>query len=185
MSTLITLLALAPLGNVTEACFPPARDCAERVLADLQDAKEQVLVAMYFFTDKRYAAVLDRLVDRQITVQVIVDIACARTGQCAPMKPDCPGKSAGKCDRWASKGRYDYRIWQDRGPLTPKEIKRQTFHHKFVVIDKKVVWVGSMNWTKQADAANQESVLRLEGPIASRYAERFEQMMDDIDACAH
>lgn len=50
-------------------------------------------------------------------------------------------------------------------------------HHKFVIIDKKIIMNGSFNWTRNAITANNENVLITNNPEVVRpYMEEFEKL---------
>ena len=50
-------------------------------------------------------------------------------------------------------------------------------HHKFVVIDKKTVMMGSFNWTMQAVCGNNDVVLiSNHADIVSPFVEEFEKL---------
>lgn len=51
-------------------------------------------------------------------------------------------------------------------------------HHKFAIIDDCVVINGSLNWTVQATAGNQEDVViyRRAGSLAAEFAAAFQRM---------
>ncbi|MFT7519747.1 MAG: cardiolipin hydrolase [Kiritimatiellia bacterium] len=55
------------------------------------------------------------------------------------------------------------------------------FHHKFAVIDDRVVVTGSYNWTRSADERNRENVLVTEDrQIVMAYAKGFEQLWAEL-----
>ncbi|WP_044292628.1 DUF655 domain-containing protein [Rivularia sp. PCC 7116] len=50
-------------------------------------------------------------------------------------------------------------------------------HHKYAVIDKKIVITGSHNWTEAANIGNDETVLVIENPkVAAHYVREFERL---------
>ena len=50
-------------------------------------------------------------------------------------------------------------------------------HHKFAVIDSKVLVNGSFNWTRSATDYNQENILVTDEPkLVSAYLEEFESL---------
>ena len=50
-------------------------------------------------------------------------------------------------------------------------------HHKYAVIDKKIVIAGSHNWTEAANIGNDETVLVIENPkVAAHYVREFERL---------
>jgi competence ComEA-like helix-hairpin-helix protein len=52
-------------------------------------------------------------------------------------------------------------------------------HHKFGVIDHKMVIVGSHNWTEAANRGNDEVLLTIENPtIAAHYQREFDRLAE-------
>ena len=53
-------------------------------------------------------------------------------------------------------------------------------HQKFSVIDRKIVFTGSYNWTRSADNSNDENLLlfRDAGPLAEEYRKVFFQLWE-------
>ncbi len=50
-------------------------------------------------------------------------------------------------------------------------------HHKFAVIDRRIVAAGSYNWTMESEQANYENLLIIHSPlIAAAYTEEFEAL---------
>ena len=59
---------------------------------------------------------------------------------------------------------------------------RYHMHHKFCVIDKRVVITGSFNWTDQAVNHNQENLLFIENKdLALKYSNEFEKLWNDFE----
>jgi len=55
-------------------------------------------------------------------------------------------------------------------------------HHKFVVIDGRVLLTGSFNWTRQAISGNQENLLALTNKrIVSLYRQEFDKLWKNFD----
>ena len=52
------------------------------------------------------------------------------------------------------------------------------FHHKFCLVDGRVLLNGSFNWTAQAAAGNQENlvIFRNEADLAASFAAQFERV---------
>ncbi|KAG1690475.1 hypothetical protein DVH05_019432 [Phytophthora capsici] len=55
--------------------------------------------------------------------------------------------------------------------------KGSDMHHKFCIIDKKVLLNGSFNWSRQAVVGNAENlVIHKDGPIIGRFDEHFQHL---------
>ena len=50
-------------------------------------------------------------------------------------------------------------------------------HHKFAVIDHKIVWTGSFNWTVSANKRNKENVIISDNAaLIQRYEDEFQRL---------
>ncbi|XP_075035290.1 mitochondrial cardiolipin hydrolase [Mixophyes fleayi] len=59
-------------------------------------------------------------------------------------------------------------------------------HHKFVVIDKRLVITGSMNWTVQATQTNRENLLITDDSVCvSAYLGEFERLWEEYDPATY
>lgn len=57
--------------------------------------------------------------------------------------------------------------------------KGDKLHHKFAVIDEKIVITGSHNWSASANYQNDETVLVIQNPtVATHYKKEFERLYD-------
>jgi phosphatidylserine/phosphatidylglycerophosphate/cardiolipin synthase-like enzyme len=64
-------------------------------------------------------------------------------------------------------------------PLVTDSSRSSIMHDKFAIIDDKIVWTGSWNFTDGATYRNNENEIVLESPqIASVYKEKFNKMFD-------
>lgn len=67
------------------------------------------------------------------------------------------------------------------GALIHEAASRYMMHHKFVVIDKRIVMTGSFNWTMQGSLQNYENVAIFSHKLmVHQYAEKFEELWRDF-----
>ncbi|MCT4641154.1 MAG: phospholipase D-like domain-containing protein [Bacteriovoracaceae bacterium] len=74
---------------------------------------------------------------------------------------------------------YKNRPWKRAVKLAgvPALPKGDMLHHKFAVVDQKIVIIGSQNWSEAANHENDENILIIEDEhIASQYIEEFERL---------
>jgi len=146
---------------VVQACFSPQGKCSGQILREIDQAKKELLVAVYAFTNDELAGALVRAKKRGVTVQVVIDRDFdARTD-------NSKGKvfEANKIPLRRLSGAKSKSPERDAGLM----------HQKFAVIDRKTLLTGSYNWTHSAENANDENLLvfRDAGPLAEEYRQNF------------
>jgi phosphatidylserine/phosphatidylglycerophosphate/cardiolipin synthase-like enzyme len=164
---LLNMIAL-PLSlrseMVVQACFTPQTRCSVHILREIDSAKKEILVAVYAFTNDDLASALVRAKKRGVAVQVIID----REFDAANDK---------------SKGRL---LEHERIPVrrasgikpTTSDRDSGLMHQKFAVIDRRLVFSGSYNWTHSADKLNHENLLLFRD--ASSLAEEYRRVFLNV-----
>ena len=160
-------LAAAP----TEVYFSP-QGGAEAALEKLLDsASQDIRAALYFFTSRPLTAAILRAHKRGVKIQVIID---------------------GNDESDYSKGYYLRQRGVDvryaRGlPKNAKKSKKRKYrvkkfglmHHKFMVVDDKIVATGSYNWTASAEKWNRENLLIIKSSsLARKYTVEFKKIWE-------
>jgi phosphatidylserine/phosphatidylglycerophosphate/cardiolipin synthase-like enzyme len=161
---------LLPLGAnaemVVQACFSPQGKCSTHIRREIDQAKQELLVAVYAFTHDELAQALVQAKKRGVTVQVVID-----------REFDASNEN--------SKGKFFEvqkiplrRLSGVRASTQDKDVG--LMHQKFAVIDRRVVLTGSYNWTHSADRINDENLLlfRDAGPLAEEYRRAFAQLWE-------
>ena len=145
---------------------------AEKALEELLDgARQKICIAAYFFTSRPLAAAVIRAQKRGLKIRVIID---------------------GNDESDYSKGYYLRKHGIDvryaRG--LPKKVKKSRklkyqerkygiMHHKFVVVDDKIVATGSYNWTASAERWNRENLLVVNSTsLARQYTKEFDKIWE-------
>jgi phosphatidylserine/phosphatidylglycerophosphate/cardiolipin synthase-like enzyme len=149
-----------------QACFTPALSCADRILRAIAQAKREVLVAVYAFTNEEIAQALVQAYQRGVNVQVVLD------------------------------REFDHENANSKGAFLEKQgiklrrvsgAKSQTtdrgdglMHQKFAIVDRSVVLTGSYNWTAAAEKFNHENLLLFQdaSPLADDYRAEFFRLWD-------
>jgi len=168
---LIALLVIVIPGTVgaemvVQACFSPQGKCASHIAREIEQAKRELLVAVYAFTSDELAQALAQAKKRGVTVQVIIDQEFDARNE----------KSEGKfLELQKITVRRSSGI---KAPLTDRE--GGLMHQKFAVIDRRTLLTGSYNWTHAADNLNDENLLmfRDAGPLAEEYRKAFMQLWE-------
>jgi len=169
--TIIAFLLFARLSVAApvKVYFSP-HGGAEAALVELLDgARQKLRIATYFFTSRPLAAAVKRAHERGIDIQVIID-----------------GTNESDYSKGFYLRKYGVDVRYARG--LPKKMKKSRkakhrvkkygiMHHKFVVVDDRLVATGSYNWTASAEKWNRENLLIINSAsLARRYTQEFDRI---------
>lgn len=146
-----------------EPFFMPSEwlSCTNRLYQDLQNATMKICVASYWLTHLPIIMALRMARRRNISIEIIFD-------QSTPN---------------ISTLQEQFRNWGIK--FTVSEIDMARMHHKFIVIDNTITWVGSANLTGAAFRKNYENLMRIQSPeIAWRYFINFKNLMREFEQAA-
>jgi phosphatidylserine/phosphatidylglycerophosphate/cardiolipin synthase-like enzyme len=161
LSLLVWLPLLLPARDETVAVhFAPTgerRALESAIRAELRAATKTIDVALFHFTSDRLVRALAERRRAGVAVRVLLD-------------------------RRQSDPEFVRRL-RDEGldirRVAPRD-EEARFHHKYAVLDAKIVVTGSYNWTVMGDIANHENVVVLRHePTARTFGEEFEKTWQD------
>lgn len=146
---------------VVQTCFSPQRKCSAHIIREIDQAKKELLVAVYAFTSDDLAGALIQAKKRGLSIQVILDREFDAANE----------KSKGK---FLESQKISVRRISGIASNTPRK-ETGLMHQKFAVIDRTTVLSGSYNWTHAADSLNDENLLlfRDARPLAEEYRKAF------------
>lgn len=157
----IAILFALLLANVLPACantnavsvyFSPQGGCTEAIVAELNQARSNVLVQAYSFTSDTIAKALLEAHRRGVLVRVILD-------------------RSQRTEKYSSADFLSH-----AGIETLIDAEHAIAHNKVMVVDGQVVITGSFNFTKAAENSNAENLLVLrDAELARKYAENWAQ----------
>ena len=159
-------VASARAEMVVQACFSPQGKCSSHIAREIEQAKKELLVAVYAFTSEDLAEALVQAKKRGVAVQVIIDQEFDAHND----------KSKGKFLE-----QQKIAVRRNSGAkATTADRENGLMHQKFAVIDRKTLLTGSYNWTHSADSLNDENLLlfRDAGPLAEEYRKTFMQLWE-------
>jgi len=140
----------------TEVYFSLSDNPQKEIIKNINQAEAFINIAMYIFTDRQIALPLAKAQERGVKVRLYLD-----------------------------KEQVDYKYSQSRF-LVQKGIKTRIssnnyiMHHKFAIIDNRLLLTGSYNWTFSANNRNDENLIVIDDPeIISRYQNQFEKLWFD------
>jgi phosphatidylserine/phosphatidylglycerophosphate/cardiolipin synthase-like enzyme len=168
---LILFMTCAPVSSASadmavQACFSPQGKCSIHILREIDNAKKELLVAVYAFTSDDLAGALVQAKKRGVTVQVIIDREFDSRNE----------KSKGK---FLEIQKIPVRRLSGSKPFN-SDREGGLMHQKFAVVDRRVVFTGSYNWTQSAETSNDENLLlfRDAGPLAEEYRRIFVRLWE-------
>jgi len=146
-----------PGETIADAAFTPGNDCRRRVTGLLAGARETADLCVFTITDDRIAMGIEQAHRRGVAVRIVTDDEKA----------------------------------EDRGTDIPRMIAAgipvrfddapSHMHHKYAVIDGRVLLTGSFNWTRSASERNQENVIVTDDPrLVAPFVTEFERLWREM-----
>jgi len=141
--------------------FSPRGGAEKLILEEISKAQKQILVAVFSFTNMRIAKALVEAKNRGVKVYVITD----------------EGQGESKYGRKV----LDFLASHGVKVKIKRGSKGGLMHHKYAVIDGKIVLTGSYNWTYSAEKRNDENLVAIEGSknLAKAYFENFKALWNN------
>lgn len=141
----------------TEVVFARIESIADVVERLIRATKTSVDAAVYRFNSQRLARALDGAQKRGVRVRLIVDRNKYEESQAT--------------QQLLPNGHLPFRLSYGRDGAGSK------MHHKFVLLDERVVLTGSYNWTFASEERNYENLLILREPrVVRTYRAEFEAL---------
>jgi len=160
----LLFFSIAAKATEVRVFFSPKGGCQDAIEEEINQAKKYIHVAVYAFTNRFLARALIKAAKRGVEVKVVLD------------------------EKFDSENEYSKGDYLKRNGIQVKKIKAWAkkglriieglMHHKFAVIDDKIVITGSYNWTATAEFANYENLLIFEDALelAKAYEDEFERL---------
>jgi phosphatidylserine/phosphatidylglycerophosphate/cardiolipin synthase-like enzyme len=146
------------------------------IAAQLMAAKQSIDMALFVFSDQALVDQLEPLNDRNIPIRALIESSFAYRPYSEGL--DMLGVSI---VNKACKLERANRPWQKPLKLvgTPRLPPGDLLHHKFGIVDRATVIVGSHNWTESANRGNDEVVLAIHNPtVAAHYQREFDRLAE-------
>ncbi len=125
------------------------------LIESIDHAKEEILIAIYALTNDRIRDAIVKAYERGVRVQLFTDDGALFSD--------------------------DIKYLTQKGIIVKSdEDPSALMHDKFTVIDNKIVWTGSCNYTYYAFYRNNENLVKITGTkIAEVYRKEFQEMWND------
>jgi phosphatidylserine/phosphatidylglycerophosphate/cardiolipin synthase-like enzyme len=120
----------------TRVISSPKGGISKELARLIKAAKKEIAVAAYAFSSKYLGQALSAALKRGIKIRVLLDGGNAR--------------KAYSLDEWLAGEGIEVRL---------AEIKRGSLHHKFMLIDAKLLITGSYNFTNESEFRNHEAAI--------------------------
>ncbi len=141
------------LNRDVRVYFSPKGGAQDALINAIDNAKDEILVAMYYFTSRPLAQSIVRAKKRGVTIKILLD----------------ESQLTEKYSKYRYLSANGIRIRIDR--------RKGLMHNKFMVVDEKILATGSYNWTSSAEHKNRENLLIIENKaIAQRYIWEFKKL---------
>lgn len=154
-------------GDIKQAFFSPDDGVLKVLLYFIAHEKESIKMAAYALTDQAIADALIQAHKRGINIEIVADRGCLH-------------ERNGKIPFLIKQGIPVFVLDDIRKKTKTGLVIRGIMHHKYIVftknmLDKKILWTGSFNFTKNAHWNNQENVLVLDdAPVVKKYSQQFD-----------
>jgi len=133
--------------EVEYVCFSKPDNCSSIIIRLIDSAKKYIYVAIYSFTLDNIGDALIRAKNRGIEVKVVIEREQAYI-------------KGSEYERLLKAG---VNVRLDKNPYL--------MHHKFMVIDGKIVVTGSYNWSYSAEERNDENLVVISSPNTAKLYE--------------
>ena len=149
----------SPTPFIKEVIFFPDENNENKVVNMIRTAKQSLIICIYTFTnDKLAEAIEEAFIKNKISVRIITDDETIK-----------------------QKGSDISKLVLLGIPCKTDDNSNYYMHHKFVVIDGKVLITGSFNWTVQAVKYNNENVIMIQDEeLAKKYEKEFERLWNEF-----
>jgi len=179
------VLASTP-GSVVEVQFSPtskgqpwATSVNGLITKTLGQATHSVDMALFVFSEQPISDHLMGLAQRGVSIKALIDSSFAYQNYSEGL--DMLGLSL---PDYRCKFEADNLPWAN--PISTVGLSDlppgDKLHHKFAVIDHRIVIVGSQNWSKAANHTNDENLLVIHNPtVAAHFEREFERLYEQAE----
>ncbi len=137
--------------------FSPGYDILDNLKDLIQVSTKSIDICVFSLTDHRLAKVVVEAQNRGVKVRIISD--------------DLKTKDRGSKIEWLKENGIEIKIDQSMAHM----------HNKFGIVDRRIAFTGSFNWTKSATRANNENLLVTSNhSIVEQFSEEFEQLWKEM-----
>ena len=133
--------------------FSPGEDCVNHIIDLINEAYTQLDICVFTISDDRISRAIVEAMKNGVEIRIISD----------NFKVEDTGSDIEDLSRVGIPVKLD---------TTDNHM-----HHKFMIVDNKIVLTGSYNWTRSAALYNQENILSMDDEeVVSKFSNEFEKL---------
>ena len=150
LTSVLFLFFYSPSFAEIRIFFSPKGGMAEEIIKQIDNAQEYI--AIYSFTYEPITEAIIRAKNKRVRIRILMD----------------KGQSQGKYSK--------YKFLLDNGIVVIQGRHAGIMHNKIAIIDGRILFTGSYNWSKSAEERNEENLLESidEEEIIEIYQERLD-----------
>lgn len=146
------------MGKINRAYFSPGDDCLNAILEALDNTRSSIKICVFTISDNRITKKLIQLHEKNKHMKIITDN-----------------------EKLHDKG-SDIKWLSESGIAVKVDKTRHHMHHKFALIDNKLLLTGSYNWTRSAEAYNHENLLITNNRnVCRQYQKEYDKLWDKME----
>ena len=151
------VIVSTPTSNISVYFSSPNSGIDDRMVSDIESSQKSVRLAIYNLTDSKITDAIVRAYQSGVDVEVMTDDD--------------------------NKDASSFVTLKNAGISVYDDNKSALMHDKFLVIDKKIVWSGSSNYTTRSFYQNSENDIRIvDEDVAGVYLDEFEMLKNHIQS---
>ena len=137
----------------TQVYFSPGEECVNHIIDLINEAYNQLDVCVFTISDDRISRAIVDAMKNGVDVRIISD----------NFKLEDTGSDIEDLCRVGIPVKLD--------------TTENHMHHKFMIVDKKIVLTGSYNWTRSAALYNQENIISSDDEfVVEKFVSEFEKL---------
>jgi len=136
--------------------FSPEGGIAEEIIRQMDNAQEYIDIAIYSLTYEPLVGAIIRAKNREVRIRILMD------------KSQSKGKNS------------KYKFFLNKGITVIQDRHAGIMHNKIAIIDGRILFTGSYNWSESAEERNEENLLEFidEEEIIKVYQERLDYLWE-------
>jgi phosphatidylserine/phosphatidylglycerophosphate/cardiolipin synthase-like enzyme len=137
----------------SQVYFSPGEECVNHIIDLINEACNQLDICVFTISDDRISRALVEAMKNGVDIRIISD----------NFKVEDTGSDIEDLSRV--------------GIPVKLGTTENHMHHKFMIVDNKIVLTGSYNWTRSAALYNQENILSTDDEeVVSKFSNEFEKL---------